>query len=278
MDAHRSKPGESGGERPSCGRAAGARAHPADAVGGRSGERPWRRRARRLGAIAWAAAVAAAAGLLIQPVNSRGTRWALLAALAAAWAGPLLLWWRRPAVRVAMGVPLLAAVLLFTLPGRPVDREELRRAYVEALLRYEGTAYVYGGEGRAGIDCSGLPRAAMIEADCSLGLRRMDAGLLREALSIWWHDRGAGAMGEDGDPNAVVVRREGPLSAVAGELAAGDIGVIRGNTHVIAHVGGDRWIEADPEPMRVVIRPRPPGEPLAIRLVRWRQLADAGRP
>jgi len=218
--------------------------------------------------------MAMAVALLIQPVNSRATRWALLACIAAGWVGPLLLWGRRWAVRVAMAIPALAGVLLFTLPGRPFDREELRRAYIEALLRYEGTAYVYGGEGRRGIDCSGLPRAAMIEANASLGLRQMNAGLLRAALSIWWHDRGAGAMGVAGDPNAAVVA-EGLLADAAGGPAAGDIGIINENTHVIVHVGENRWIEADPGPMCVVIRRRPVSEPLAIRLVRWRQLANA---
>src|SRR5882672_11079140 len=77
---------------------------------------------------------------------------------------PLWFFWRWKWLRMALvGLPLLAAIFLL-LPGQPISPAPLRQDYVRALRRFEGTRYIWGGENRLGIDCSGLMRTALINS------------------------------------------------------------------------------------------------------------------
>ena len=96
-------------------------------------------------------------GLLLYPVSTGTLRTLELLCLGGLWAGALFLFWQRIG-RLALLVATACALIFVALPGSAGDGTSLRQAYVSSLSKYEGTKYVWGGEGRFGIDCSGLVR------------------------------------------------------------------------------------------------------------------------
>ncbi len=119
--------------------------------------------------------------------------------------------------------------------------------FVAALRGYEHTPYVWGGETGRGIDCSGLVRAALIDA-------QVRAGRPGAALRLWWRDVAARDLGV-----AYVDLFQGPertagVASMRAEVPAGAIGVTFNGLHVLAHLGVGRWIQASPEDHRVTIR------------------------
>jgi len=167
----------------------------------------------------------------------------------------LVLVWRKKVWRtfVIMIAALFVAFLL--LPSRDtINTERLRQRFVRQLERYDGVRYVYGGENSRGIDCSGLVRAAMVRSLADESMLSANPGLLRSALTLWWRDTNAIQLGKgangltvpNGDGSAV------PMRAVQ-NLRPGDLAVTTSGSHVLAYLGDSRWIEADPDIMRVHI-------------------------
>jgi hypothetical protein len=234
--------------------------------------------ARRWGRLGWIGA-AAVVVLVIQPIHSRTVQVLELLAIASAWIGLLVHLGRRrwPWLVAALLAPLLLVATLL-LPGRAPEVPSLRRAYVQALQRYEGTAYLWGGENRLGIDCSGLVRRGLLAAAASRALRELNPRLLREAASLWWHDASARAL-RDGHRELTV-----PLLSAASlneldheQLRPGDLAVTSDGVHVLAYLGDRTWIASDPEQAEV-IRMRAPNISVwfrvPVRLLRWRLLSE----
>lgn len=175
----------------------------------------------------------------------------------------LLLWsWgdrrRRTLLIGCVGISLIPLIL----PSRPVDAEALHQEYIQALTRFEGTRYHWGGETFTGIDCSGLPRRALQQAMLRQGLKRLNGGLIRNAIRHWWFDASAEALateyrnyakplnrsnGADTETNTNTIR----TMTYAG-LNPGDFAVTGGRQHLIVYLGNDQWIQADPGAGRVL--------------------------
>lgn len=191
--------------------------------------------------------LAGALFLTILPVASTLTKLALLSCAAGTWTALTCLMWRRKPVRVLMlSLPFgLAAPLC--LPGSPIDQNELRIDYVRRMSALEGTCYVWGGEGLLGIDCSGLPRRALRDSLLAYGLRHANGRALRMWLEQWWFDASAKSLGTGYRCYTIPLGGGGTIRTMSYQsLQPGDLAVTTNGRHVLAYLGNDRWIQADP--------------------------------
>lgn len=217
--------------------------------------------------------------LLVYPVGLRCIRTYLILAVFALPPGFVFLfckpWCKALLISALIFMPLL---LFLMLPGRPADPLRLREAYLKSLASYEGVRYIWGGENLFGIDCSGLVRQGLINANLKEGLRSLNPALLREAFLLFWNDRTARALGEGADG---LLFKTGEAKSINeldhSTLCPGDIAVSQNGAHVMAYLGESTWIEADPGPGKVIKVTIPeeknPWFCTPVRLFRWRSCA-----
>jgi cell wall-associated NlpC family hydrolase len=161
------------------------------------------------------------------------------------------------------------------LPSRAQPSTEfLRRDYLAGLQRYEGVTYYWGGETSRGIDCSGLIRRGLIDALLRRGVRTLDPGLVRRAISLWWHDCTASALGDQHRGLTLRVLDTPSVNALDhSKVLPGDLAVTRNGIHIMAYLGNNRWIEADPGAGRVITVTAPSADnswfETPMNIVRW---------
>ena len=136
-------------------------------------------------------------GIALLPIRNGPLRMALIGGIFALWAGALFLFWDRLTVRILCLALAVGAGCLVLLPLRAIDANSLRTEYVRSMESYHGTNYLWGGETHLGIDCSGLIREGLIDAEAKEGIRTQNVVLLRKAASLWWNDASAKAMSEE---------------------------------------------------------------------------------
>jgi hypothetical protein len=219
-----------------------------------------------------------AAGGVLYPIHDTLSKAATILGVVGSAAGLIAAGWRHKFLRLGPVLIVVALALVFALPSRQWDRQAIRTRYVDNLRSYEGVRYVWGGEGRMGIDCSGLPRRAYRDALLAEGLRTFNGALTRLWLDQWWHDAGARTMSEGGEGRLVPLQRPGATGPADG-LEPGDVAVVNSSTHVVVYLGNGAWIEADPAPDRVIVHEAPKDGRSFLgaspRMFRWRELAGA---
>ncbi|HVE75521.1 MAG TPA: NlpC/P60 family protein [Actinomycetota bacterium] len=233
-------------------------------------------RNRKLIVGLWLLTICAVVVVLVYPINNGLMRLAAIGAFAGVLAGPLILWWKSRPVRVVVVCAVLIPLLLLALPGRSFSRPALRLDSVASVESFEGTEFVWGGEGRMGVDCSGLVRQGFIRANFKQGIPSLNGALLRRAVSLWWFDSSAKALraGYRGETERML---EAPsVNAVPTDrILPGDFAVTSDGIHVMVYVGGNRWTEADPAIGRVVTIETPSDNPFfnkPVDVVRWKSL------
>lgn len=192
--------------------------------------------------------------LNLDPVTTKLHRLAILCAMVGLWLGPLLLLWQRKAIRVALCVVPILAILPFLLPEKELTRSKLHDEYLKRMISYEGTKYHWGGENSRGIDCSGLPRKAIREALFENGIRNFDGGSLRLFLKHWWNDASAKALAEGYLDYTISTGQSDTIASMNySALKPGDLVVTEDRRHILAYLGKDQWIQADPGAGKVTI-------------------------
>ena len=212
------------------------------------------------------------------PVACWTTRLLLLICVVSLWLWGAFLLRRRRAWVAAVLVSGVVALVWLCLPGRPGDDDALRSTYVQCLKDYTGTRYVWGGENRLGIDCSGLVRRGFINANAKMGLRTFNPELVRTSLSLWWHDCSARAL-RDGYRGLTTRILSAPsINSIDHDaILAGDLAVTANGVHVLAYLGGNLWIEADPIAKRVITVEVPSSNAwftMPVQLVRWSRMNE----
>jgi hypothetical protein len=215
--------------------------------------------------------------LILYPVRNEITRLGIVASVIGVDGGLLLALRRRRWLLLSAAAPQILLVIFLVIPGRDSDPAALRAAYIAALNRYDGTRYVWGGENSLGVDCSGLLRTAFIDAQFRQAARSLNPRLLRSALWFWWNDASAREMADGYRGNTTVLGKPALLSAITPGMRPGDFAVTADGSHVLAYLGGCKWIEADPTVNRV-IRFNSAGESqwgiTRMTPCRWRALDD----
>jgi hypothetical protein len=211
------------------------------------------------------------------PIRNGLTRLLLLCGLAALWLAAIVVFRQRRAVWIALlaGAAVLLGFLL--LPGRAIDPSQLRAEYVRSLRPYQGAAYIWGGENRVGIDCSGLIRCGWIDANLRCGLCTANPEEIRQAIRIWWQDCSARELGEGYRDRTRTLLTTPALNRLDyGALLPGDVAVTHSGVHTLAYLGDRVWIEADPLAGGVLtVRAPAAGNPWfeePMRIVRWSEL------
>jgi hypothetical protein len=233
---------------------------------------------RRLVKIVWGVSWGALVFAWVWPINEGPIRLLLLLGLTGVWLGALVLFWPRKWIRyIGIGAPALLAAFL-CLPGRSGHRERLRSDYLCCLRSYTGARYIWGGESRLGIDCSGLVRCGLMKANLRIGFAYADPGLVRRAISMWWFDTSARALRDGYRDLTRPVTEVKKLNGFDHEgLLAGDLACAADGVHILAYVGDRTWISAAPGRTVREFRAEPPNESwfeVPVKIVRWAQLDD----
>lgn len=216
--------------------------------------------------------------LVIWPYHDRVLRLGLPLGLAMMWVTLLLIGWSRPWKWLLLCVPVLA-VIPFCLPGKAYQAGELRGDYVAAMKEMKGTRYLWGGESRRGIDCSGLPRRALRNALWDEGWEHLNGRAFRDWAEQWWYDTSAKALSENYRGFTHPLGITGRLRDLDFKrLEPGDLAVTTDGRHVMIYIGEDEWIQADPGLWQVAVG-RPASEPnpwfdREVTLHRWTLLGS----
>jgi hypothetical protein len=192
--------------------------------------------------------------------------------------GVIVMVWRWRKLRWAALAIILAGAGLFALPGRAINIPELRGLYLGNLRSFVGTPYVWGGESRRGVDCSGLARQAWREALFTEGLKTLNGRELRLALAQWCTDASARELATGARGTTAAVYGETTAASVdPSQLQPGDFAVTTSGVHLLVFLGGAEWIEADPDLGTVLILEAccddNPWLAKPVRIYRWKALS-----
>jgi len=227
--------------------------------------------------LLWALSLAYLVALCLDPINRGSTRVAIIAMAVLTWIFTLYLVWRRLPLRTIMIAITLTFLIAISIDGRDISHEKLRAEYVKALASYEGTPYLWGGENFLGIDCSGLVRRALIDADIRLGVICFRPALIRHGIYLWYNDIAADAMRDEYLGLMRCVLETPSLNELDhSRIREGDVMVPLNGVHAMAYIGNRTWIEADPVDKKVVKAQVPESRivwfKIPAKIMRWSQM------
>lgn len=235
----------------------------------------WKKIVLTLWFVLWPLLVA----LHICPIRTGSLRFVLVLVIFLIWTGTLFLFWNKKTIRWLC----LSLVFLFILgclwPKRAENTQALRQQYIRSLLAYKSAPYVWGGENKRGIDCSGLMRCGLIDAEVEQGITTLNPSLLREGFSLWWNDCSARALKDGFQKRTRLLFIAPSLNQLNySKIEPGDIAVTSSGVHVLAYTGHKTWIEADPneiaghQVIEVQVPARSAWFNMPVHVMRWRQL------
>ncbi|MCP4353007.1 MAG: C40 family peptidase [Desulfobacterales bacterium] len=168
--------------------------------------------------------------------------------------------------KIASGILLCACVwIAMTFQYRIYSTD----GFVGSLKKYNETEYVWGGETRAGIDCSGLIRMGLRDAF----LRN---GRLGAALRVWLVDTAAWSIPvEYGNIFVLIGEFESVNSTDCSKLPEGSVAVTADGVHTFAYLGKNMWIQASSNDKQVTIKNSKDSDPWFKVPVKIYKIRDA---
>lgn len=170
--------------------------------------------------------------------------------------------------------PILLILVILLVFIVSISGDYTKKPFSEHLVSFKGTRYVWGGENKVGIDCSGLIRASMMKKILSENLYEIDVLSLKILLNLWWNDFSA----RDMKKNKLFLNlgSYSRIENISDEiLSLGDIAITSDGVHCLAYVGGGQWIHADPNEKKVVVDMQINDKVwfhTSVNLVRWKYL------
>jgi hypothetical protein len=214
--------------------------------------------------------------LFVWPVKYQTTRALFVLLVAIILIGWLARCWSVPKLKWPSLVVIVIPLTFLLLPGRPVDSIRVRERYTNSLRSFVGARYVWGGENWLGTDCSGLVRRGLINALLKEGVVTLNPRTVRTSLYLWWNDTSAQALQKRYLRMTDTIASSLSLNSFDHvQLLPGDLAVTANGVHIMAYLGDEQWIEADPAFGEVVIlRKGDDDEWLQtdVELLRWRWL------
>ena len=118
----------------------------------------------------------------------------------------------------------------------------------------------------------------MIDALNTCALRHLDASIFRASVDLWWHDTTAERLGECERDATLLISEAPSINAIErSQIEPGDMGVTGAGIHILAYLGGNEWIQAEPA-VGEVIRNTVPSDSLwfdqKVKVIRWSSLAE----
>jgi Ca2+/Na+ antiporter len=214
--------------------------------------------------------------LIVNPIKTTSVKISILFFLALIFLSPFVFFRKNLKTMISIAVIYLLALIYIFLPARPYDKESIRQRYVLNLAATKGLSFIWGGESHFGADCSGLVRKEFENALIEEGLMTFNPSLIRKALYIWWYDCDAKSL-KNGykDFTFPIFSGKNVNSIDSKNLMPGDLAVIDDGSHVMAYIGNNKWIEADPEELNVLCIDTPSNNPwfsMPTTIVRWKIL------
>jgi hypothetical protein len=215
--------------------------------------------------------------LYIAPISTRLSRAVTVLLVISFPCLCLAMLWRARVLRYLCDILAILLSSVLWLPGRNYNKADLQSSYCNWLSSYNGVRYRWGGEGRFGIDCSGLIRRGIINASFSQALLTWNPRLFRYGVKVWWQDSTAKEMLRGYHGYAIPKKSYPSINAIPSQdLEKGDIAVTTDGVHVLAFIGNNQWVEADPSVYSVITVNTPTKRNgwflRPVTLVRWASL------
>lgn len=171
--------------------------------------------------------------------------------------------------------------LFFLVPQNSQKLPHLKTKYTNTLESYRDIKYVWGGENRTGIDCSGLLRISLSDCLLNESFKRLNPLLLKQAFLLWFFDSSAKALLEGHRTRTVKILTADPIKAIEhSKIQTGDIAITQNGGHALAYIGDQRWIQADPLAHKVIVCKKNSENPwltVPIVILRWSVFVDKNK-
>jgi cell wall-associated NlpC family hydrolase len=205
--------------------------------------------------LCWIALIPIAIGFWYSSVLNSTVRFGFVLAMGMLLVGTIFLTWRKVWIRNSILIIYGLGTLFLICPYHSSHNSNaLRTSYIGALNSYRECKYVWGGEGRFGIDCSGLIRRSWVDATVKEGVLTLNPRLVRTGASVWWNDTTAAVIGTGySDRTHLIVKADSINQLDHSLLLPGDLAVTAHGIHILAYLGNRQWISADPSAAKVII-------------------------